>query len=161
MQFARVEIGHRPVEERVRDWQEVDIPLTSHVLNEQAARCMDCGTPYCHGAGCPVKNRIPEFNDLVYRNRWREAVENLHSTNNFPEITGRVCPAPCETACTLSINDRPVNIKHIEYQIAERGWSEGWIKPLRPVARTGTQGGGDRIGPCRPGRRSAAQPLRP
>jgi glutamate synthase (NADPH/NADH) small chain len=137
MQFARVEIGHRPIEERILDWREVDIPLTAPVLNEQAARCMDCGTPYCHGAGCPVRNRIPEFNDLVYRNRWREAVENLHSTNNFPEITGRVCPAPCEAACTLAINNRPVNIKHIEYQIAERGWAEGWIKPLRPATRTG------------------------
>lgn len=137
IQFARVEVGHRPVEERVRDYQEVDLPLAAPVLNEQAARCMDCGIPYCHGSGCPVKNRIPEFNDLVYRNRWREAVENLHSTNNFPEITGRVCPAPCETACTLSINERPVNIKHIEYQIAERGWSEGWIKPLRPSVRSG------------------------
>jgi len=137
MQFSRVDIDHRPVEERVRDWQEVDVPLGAAEMNRQAARCMDCGIPYCHGAGCPVKNRIPEFNDLVFRNRWREAVENLHSTNNFPEITGRVCPAPCEAACTLSINDRPVNIKHIEYQISERGWQEGWIKPLRPSRRTG------------------------
>ena len=84
---------------------------------------MDCGIPFCHASGCPVKNRIPEFNDLVYRNRWREAAENLHSTNNFPEITGRVCPAPCEAACTLASNDEPVKIKHIEYQIAERAFA--------------------------------------
>ena len=90
--FPRVDIDHRPVEERVHDFKEVDVPLGPEELNRQAARCMDCGIPYCHAAGCPVKNRIPEFNDLVYRNRWREAVENLHSTNNFPEITGRVCP---------------------------------------------------------------------
>ena len=135
-QFPRVDIDHRPIRERVRDWREVDMPLESDELNRQAARCMDCGVPYCHACGCPVKNRIPEFNDLVYRQRWREAVENLHSTNNFPEITGRICPAPCETACTLAINDRAVNIKHIEYQIAERGWREGWIKPLRPARKT-------------------------
>ncbi len=98
---------------------------------------MDCGIPYCHAVGCPVKNRIPEFNDLVYRNRWREAAENLHSTNNFPEITGRVCPAPCEAACTLSINDDPVTIKHIEYQIAERAFQEGWVVPLKPKTKTG------------------------
>ena len=137
MHFSRVNIDHRPVDERVKDWREVDVPLTLNVLNQQAARCMDCAIPYCHGAGCPVKNRIPEFNDLVFRNRWREASDNLHSTNNFPEITGRVCPAPCETSCTLSINDRPVNIKHIEYQIAERGWSEGWIRPLRQARKSG------------------------
>jgi len=137
MQFGRVDIDHRPIDQRVLDWQEVDLPLAEPVLNEQAARCMDCGIPFCHGAGCPVKNRIPEFNDLVYRNRWAEAVANLHSTNNFPEVTGRVCPAPCETACTLAINDRAVNIKHIEYQIAERGWDEGWIRPLRAARKTG------------------------
>ncbi|MGD0899809.1 MAG: glutamate synthase subunit beta [Thermoguttaceae bacterium] len=136
-QFSRVEVPHRPVSERVRDWYEIDRPLVETVLNQQAARCMDCGIPYCHASGCPVRNRIPEFNDLVYRGRWREAAENLHSTNNFPEITGRICPAPCETACTLAINDRPVNIKQIEYQIAERAFQEGWVVPLRPEARTG------------------------
>ena len=135
--YPRVEIGHRPVEERVRDWQEIDLPLVEKALNQQAARCMDCGIPFCHGAGCPVKNRIPEFNDLVYRGFWREAGENLHSTNNFPEITGRVCPAPCEAACTLSINNRPVTIKQIEHQIAERAFQEGWVRPLRPQFRTG------------------------
>jgi glutamate synthase (NADPH/NADH) small chain len=136
-QFQRVEVPHRPIEERIKDWYEVDRPLVDRVLREQAARCMDCGIPFCHAAGCPVKNRIPEFNDLVYRNRWREASENLHSTNNFPEITGRVCPAPCEAACTLAINDDAVTIKHIEFQIAERAFQEGWVEPARRVQRTG------------------------
>jgi NAD(P)H-dependent glutamate synthase small subunit len=98
---------------------------------------MDCGIPYCHSFGCPVVNRIPEFNDLVHRGRWREAAENLHATNNFPEITGRVCPAPCEPACTLAINQEPVLIKHIEHQIAERAWAEGWVVPQPPRHRTG------------------------
>ena len=106
LQYPRVEVGHRPIAERIQDWHEIDQPLVDRVLNQQAARCMDCGIPFCHAVGCPVKNRIPEFNDLVYRNRWREAAENLHSTNNFPEITGRVCPAPCEAACTLALNDQ-------------------------------------------------------
>lgn len=137
LDFRRAEIGHRPIEERIRDWEETDRPLANRVLNQQAARCMDCGIPFCHAVGCPVKNRIPEFNDLVYQGRWREAAENLHSTNNFPEITGRVCPAPCEAACTLALNDQAVNIKHIEYQIAERAFAGGWVTPIRPAARTG------------------------
>ena len=137
IQISRGEVGHRPIAERIKDWYEIDRPLVDSVLNRQAERCMDCGIPYCHGAGCPVKNRIPEFNDLVYRNRWREAAANLHSTNNFPEITGRVCPAPCEAACTLALNDEPVMIKHIEYQIAERAFQEGWVTPLKPKTRTG------------------------
>ena len=139
LQYPRVEVGPSSDPERIQDWHEIDQPLVDRVLNEQAARCMDCGIPFCHAAGCPVKNRIPEFNDLVYRNRWQEAAENLHSTNNFPEITGRVCPAPCEAACTLALNDRPVNIKQIEYQIAERAFAEGWVQPLRPTAKTGQQ----------------------
>ena len=137
LQFPRVEVDHRPVAERITDWHEVDRPLIERTLREQAARCMDCGIPFCHAAGCPLRNRIPEFNDLLYRGQWRQAAENLHSTNNFPEITGRVCPAPCETACTLAINDAAVNIKHIEYQIAERVFEEGWVEPLRPAAKTG------------------------
>ncbi len=137
IEFPRVEADHRPVAERIRDWHEIDMPLVERTLTQQAARCMDCGIPYCHGVGCPVKNRIPEFNDLVYHGRWREAAENLHATNNFPEITGRVCPAPCEAACTLSINSSPVTIKHIEHQIAERAFREGWVGPLRPPSRTG------------------------
>jgi glutamate synthase (NADPH/NADH) small chain len=133
----RVEVAHREVAERIRDFREIDSPHSEKVLRQQAARCMDCGIPFCHGAGCPVRNRIPEFNDLIYRGRWREAAANLHSTNNFPEITGRVCPAPCEASCTLNINDDPVLIKHIEYQIAERAFAEGWVRPLLPTRRTG------------------------
>jgi len=137
IQFDRVDIGYRSVDDRIKDWHEIDQPLVDEVLNKQAARCMDCGIPFCHGIGCPVKNRIPEFNDLVYRGRWREAAANLHSTNNFPEITGRICPAPCEAACTLAINDRAVNIKQIEYQIAERAFAEGWIEPIMPDSISG------------------------
>jgi len=137
LQFPRVEVDHRPVAERIRDWHEVDRPLIERTLGEQAARCMDCGIPFCHAVGCPLRNRIPEFNDLLYRGQWRQAAGNLHSTNNFPEITGRVCPAPCEAACTLAINDAAVNIKHIEYQIAERAFQQGWVEPLRPAAKTG------------------------
>jgi NAD(P)H-dependent glutamate synthase small subunit len=135
--YQRVEVPHRAVEERIGDWNEVDLPMAATVLREQAARCMDCGIPFCHGIGCPVMNRIPEFNDLVYQGRWREAAENLHWTNNFPEITGRVCPAPCEAACTLALNDKAVNIKQIEYQIVERAFREGWIRPVRAAAKTG------------------------
>jgi glutamate synthase (NADPH/NADH) small chain len=137
LKHARVAPGYRGVRERVKDWNEVDVPLIEATLNQQAARCMDCGVPFCHGAGCPVKNRIPEFNDLVYRGRWREAAENLHSTNNFPEITGRVCPAPCETACTLAINDLPVTIREIELRIVERAFDEGWVRPGTPLVGTG------------------------
>jgi NAD(P)H-dependent glutamate synthase small subunit len=134
--YQRAEVPHRPVEERVGDWREVDLPMAAPVLREQAARCMDCGIPFCHGIGCPVVNRIPEFNDLAYQDRWREAAENLHGTNNFPEITGRVCPAPCEAACTLALNDKAVNIKQIEFQIAERAFAEGWVRPLPAAAKT-------------------------
>ncbi len=137
MEFRREEIGHRPVAERLGDFRELDLPHPVEKLVRQAARCMDCGIPFCHSAGCPVWNRIPEFNDLVYRGKWREASDNLHATNNFPEITGRVCPAPCEPACTLSINSEPVLIKHIEYQIAERAFAEGWIEPMPARKRTG------------------------
>ena len=137
VEFGRVGAGYRPVAERVKDWRSVDQPLSLPVLNQQAARCMDCGIPFCHGLGCPVKNRIPEFNDLVYRGQWRQAALNLHSTNNFPEITGRVCPAPCEPACTLALNDQAVTIKQIEYQITERAFAEGWLEPILPNSKTG------------------------
>jgi glutamate synthase (NADPH/NADH) small chain len=137
LEYPRVETPHRSVQERIADWREIDMPLTVRTLRQQAARCMDCAVPYCHAVGCPVRNRIPEFNDLVYRDRWREAAENLHSTNNFPEITGRVCPAPCEAACTLNLHAAPVNIKHVEYQIAERAFREGWVRPLCPQTASG------------------------
>ena len=120
----------------LKDFKETDLPLSLEVLNQQAARCMDCGIPFCHGIGCPVKNRIPEFNDLVYQDRWLEAAENLHSTNNFPEFTGRVCPAPCEEACTLNLHDAPVTIKTIEYSIIEKAWKNRWIEPKFPSRHT-------------------------
>ena len=126
---------YTPVEERVRHYREFVVPLPSDKVSEQGARCMDCGIPYCH-QGCPVNNIIPEWNDLVYRNRWRQALEVLHSTNNFPEFTGRICPAPCEAACTLNIEDAPVTIKTIECAIVDRGWEEGWIRPEPPSRHT-------------------------
>jgi len=137
LDYQRQAPSYRPVDNRVNDYKEIEIPLTPEAVKQQAARCSDCGVPFCHGAGCPVGNLIPEFNDLIYRGKWKEACENLHSTNNFPEITGRVCPAPCETACTLAINDQPVLIRHIEYQIVESGFAEGWIVPLIPETKTG------------------------
>jgi glutamate synthase (NADPH/NADH) small chain len=122
-----------PVEDRVKHYKEFSVPLPPEKVSEQGARCMDCGIPYCH-QGCPVNNIIPEWNDLVYRNKWRDGLEVLHSTNNFPEFTGRICPAPCEAACTLNINDVPVTIKTIECALVDRGWEEGWIKP-QPASR--------------------------
>jgi len=137
LKYQRQPVGHRPIEQRIYDFNELDLPLTPDQISCQAARCMDCGIPFCHGAGCPLENNIPEFNDLVYKGRWQQAYENLHSTNNFPEITGRVCPAPCEAACTLAVNDEPVLIRHIEFQIVERGFAEGWIRPLPAAKKTG------------------------
>lgn len=137
LDFPRQEERSRPVGERVSDFREFTLPLAEQQLRRQASRCMDCGVPFCHGTGCPVENRIPEFNSLVRRGRWREASENLHNTNNFPEITGRVCPAPCEAACTLNVNDEPVAIRSIELQIAERAFDEGWVKPRPPDRKTG------------------------
>jgi glutamate synthase (NADPH/NADH) small chain len=126
----------RKPQERVRDWQEVALPMAPDTLRTQASRCMDCGIPFCHN-GCPLGNMIPDWNDLVYRNRWQEAIAALHATNNFPEFTGRLCPAPCEDACVLSINDKPVTIKAIEQQIIDRAFHEGWIHPQPPARRTG------------------------
>ena len=128
MEYQRVDPVKHPVLDRIKNFSEFERSLQSDVLHKQAARCMDCGVPTCHAFGCPVKNRIPEWNDMIYRNHWRTALELLHNTNNFPEITGRICPAPCEPACTLSINQDPVTIKHIELQIVEKGWNEGWIR---------------------------------
>jgi NAD(P)H-dependent glutamate synthase small subunit len=137
LKYKRQPVGYRPIEERIHDFQEIDLPLTPEQIVQQAARCMDCGIPFCHGVGCPLRNSIPDLNELVYQGHWREACEYLHSTNNFPEITGRVCPAPCETACMLAINDQPVLIRHIEFQIVERGFAEGWIKPVPAAKKTG------------------------
>lgn len=136
MEFERQATPYREVGERVQDWREVMDSLDEPALKTQGARCMDCGIPFCH-TGCPINNIIPDWNDLVYRGRWAEALRVLHSTNNFPEVTGRICPAPCEAACVLGINDDPVSIKSIEKAIADRGWHEGWIKPEHPEQRTG------------------------
>lgn len=137
LKYKRRDTEHRAVVERVLDFKEVELPLTPDEIYRQAARCVDCGIPFCHGAGCPLKNNIPDINELVFKGRWQEACEHLHSTNNFPEITGRVCPAPCEAACTLSINDEPVLIRHIEFQIVEKGFQKGWIRPLPAAKKTG------------------------
>ena len=125
----------RPVEERVRDWREVYLPYPQGDLQLQGARCMDCGIPFCH-QGCPLGNLIPDWNDLVYRDRWHAAIERLHMTNNFPEFTGRLCPAPCEGACVLGINDDPVTIKAVEVSIIDRAFEEGWVAPMPPANRT-------------------------
>ncbi len=136
MEFRRETPRRRPVEERVHDWLEVYEEFPEDRLKLQAARCMDCGIPFCH-QGCPLGNIIPDWNDLVYRGHWREAIERLHATNNFPEFTGRLCPAPCEAACVLGINDDPVTIKQIELEIVEHAWREGWIKPEPAEHKTG------------------------
>ncbi|HUO57610.1 MAG TPA: glutamate synthase subunit beta [bacterium] len=131
-------IHKRPVEERVKDWKEYVLPFEPSHLKDQAARCMDCGIPFCH-QGCPLGNIIPDWNDLVYRDRWQEAIERLHATNNFPEFTGRLCPAPCENSCTLGLDvyKQPVNIKAIEVAIIDRAFQEGWVKPMPPAKLTG------------------------
>jgi glutamate synthase (NADPH) small chain len=136
LEIDRQERKYAPASDRVRHYNEFVIPLSEEGTRNQAARCMDCGIPYCHN-GCPVNNQIPDWNDLVYNNRWEEASRNLHSTNNFPEFTGRICPAPCEASCTLNIDDNPVTIKSIECAIVDRAWSEGWIKPEVAAEKTG------------------------
>ena len=145
MEYNReIPIDRDPLE-RINDWNEFHLHMPVDKLRTQGARCMDCGIPFCHtgvllsgmASGCPINNLIPEWNDLIYRNLWRQALDRLHRTNNFPEFTGRVCPAPCEGSCTLGINDPPVTIKNIEVSIAERGWEEGWITPAPPAIRTG------------------------
>src|SRR5437899_7510865 len=137
--FLEIERRDRPYEKREirsRSWKEFVKPLPDAENRKQAARCMDCGIPFCH-EGCPVNNLIPDWNNLVYRDQWRAALKTLHSTNNFPEFTGRICPAPCEAACTLNIDDNPVTIKSIECAIVDRGWNEGWIEPVKSAQRTG------------------------
>src|SRR5262245_50326651 len=136
MEFDRQDRQYRPVEERLKHWQEFVEPLPKEEVKKQAARCMDCGIPYCHN-GCPVNNQIPDWNDLVFRERWATAALNLHSTNNFPEVTGRVCPAPCEASCTLNIDDNPVTIKTIECAIADKAFEEGWVAPQPSETKTG------------------------
>jgi glutamate synthase (NADPH/NADH) small chain len=136
LEYERLEEGYEPVPQRVKNYKEFVIGLNAEQAKVQGARCMDCGTPFCN-SGCPVNNIIPDFNDLVYRGDWHNAIEVLHSTNNFPEFTGRVCPAPCEAACTLNVNDDPVGIKSIEHAIIDRAWAEGWVKPRPSKVKTG------------------------
>src|SRR6267378_2168833 len=145
LEFEREDRDYEPVEERIKHWREFVLPLPEEENKTQAARCMDCGIPYCHGTaaitgaptGCPVMNQIPDWNDLVYRGNWQEASRNLHSTNNFPEFTGRVCPAPCEASCTLNLDDNPVTIKTIECATVDKAFEHGWVKPEPPTAKTG------------------------
>ena len=136
LEIDRRDRRYAPASDRIRHYKEFVLPLSEETTKDQAARCMNCGIPYCHN-GCPVNNQIPDWNDLVYHGNWEEASRNLHSTNNFPEFTGRVCPAPCEASCTLNISDSPVTIKTIECAIVDRAWSEGWIKPEVPSHKTG------------------------
>jgi len=136
LEIKRKKWPTRPVEERLHDWKEVYLPFPDEELKKQAARCMDCGIPFCH-QGCPLGNIIPDWNDLVYRDHWRDAIERLHATNNFPEFTGRLCPAPCEGSCVLGINDDPVTIKAVEVTIIDRAFEEGWVGPQPPAVRTG------------------------
>ena len=145
LEFERHDRHYAPVAERIRNYAEFVVPLNEKELREQAARCMNCGIPYCHGTGsvepgtpgCPVNNQIPDWNDLVYNGNWQEASRNLHSTNNFPEFTGRICPAPCEASCTLNIDENPVTIKTIECAIVDRAWESGWLKPEVAAHKTG------------------------
>src|SRR6195952_4393588 len=155
MEFKRQDEGYLPPQERVKNYQEFVLHLSDPDAKVQAARCMDCGIPFCN-TGCPVNNIIPDWNDLVYRGNYREALDTLHSTNNFPEFTGRVCPAPCESACTLGINNDPVGIKSIEHKIIDEGWEHGWVGPQPAAQQTGRKVAG---GGSRPGGPAAAQQL--
>ena len=136
MKHDRAVPERRPVPVRLRDWREVYKPFGVEAVRTQASRCMDCGIPFCN-SGCPLGNLIPDWNDLVYRDHWRDAIERLHATNNFPEFTGRLCPAPCEAACVLGINEEPVTIKQVELEIIDRAWDEGWVRPMPPAEQTG------------------------
>src|SRR4051794_21623361 len=136
MEIPRETPTRRPIPERVNDYLEVYYPMPEEKLRAQGARCMDCGIPFCH-QGCPLGNLIPEWNDLVYRDEWKAAIDRLHATNNFPEFTGRLCPAPCEAACVLGINSDAVTIKQVEVSIVDRAWGEGWIAPVLPKVKTG------------------------
>jgi glutamate synthase (NADPH) small chain len=136
MEFERLEEGYKPVPERLKTYKEFVIGLDDAQAKQQSARCMDCGTPFCNN-GCPVNNIIPDFNDMVFRADWKDAIDTLHSTNNFPEFTGRICPAPCEAACTLNVNDDAVGIKSIEHAIIDRAWHEGWVVPQPATHKTG------------------------
>ena len=148
------------VEKRLKNYKEFVIGLKPEQAKDQGARCMDCGTPFCNN-GCPVNNIIPDFNDLVYRGDWQNAISVLHSTNNFPEFTGRICPAPCEAACVLNINNDPVGIKSIEHAIIDRAWAEGWVVPQPAAVQDRQEGCRRRFRPCRPGGCAATGARRP
>jgi glutamate synthase (NADPH/NADH) small chain len=138
LEIDRRDSKYQPASDRIRHFREFTLPMDEKDIREQAARCMDCGIPYCHGpSGCPVHNQIPDWNDLVYQDDWQTALDNLHSTNNFPEFTGRICPAPCEEACTLNLENKPVTIKTIEQAVADNGWKNGWIRPEPAERLTG------------------------
>ncbi len=160
LEFDRKVEAYDPVEERVKNYKEFKQPLNEKELQNQGARCMDCGIPFCH-SGCPLGNLIPDFNDAVYRGKWDKASEILHSTNNFPEFTGRLCPAPCEESCVLGINEDPVTIENIEKNIAETAFKKGWIKPEPPETRTGKKVAIVGSGPGRIGRGTTTEPRRP
>src|SRR5467141_4370050 len=147
LEFQRLEEAHQEPEERKKHYREFILRLTEEEAKVQGARCMDCGTPFCM-TGCPVNNIIPDFNDLVYRQDWQRAIETLHSTNNFPEFTGRICPAPCEEACVLRINDDPVGIKSVEHAIIDKAFEEGWVRPQPPAHKTGKKAGVVGSGPA-------------
>ena len=169
LEYERNDRDYEPVEERIKHWREFVLPLPEEENKKQAARCMDCGIPYCHGTnvvtgaptGCPVNNQIPDWNDLVYRGDWQEAARNLHSTNNFPEVTGRVCPAPCEASCTLNIDDNPVTIKTIECAIADRAIAAGLDQAGAAVGQDRQESRDRRLGSRRHGLRAAARARRP
>ena len=169
LEIERHDRKYAPVAERVKHYKEFVVPLTEKDTRDQAARCMNCGIPYCHGTGsvapgtpgCPVNNQIPDFNDLVYQGNWEEASRNLHSTNNFPEFTGRICPAPCEASCTLNIDDNPVTIKTIECAIVDRAWENGWLEAgsrlrTRPARRSPWSAPAPRASPARSSWRAPA-----
>ena len=157
IEIKRAKPQARPIPERIRDWQEVYLPEPEQKMRDQGARCMDCGIPFCH-QGCPLGNVIPDWNDLVYHQRWQAASDRLHATNNFPEWTGRLCPAPCEGSCVLGINDDPVTIKSIELSIVEHAFEHGWIQARPPALAHGQARGRRRLGSGRArGRRRAEQ----
>ena len=160
MEIPRELPTRRPVPQRVNDFLEVYNPFPEDKLRDQGARCMDCGIPFCH-QGCPLGNLIPDWNDLVYRDQWRAAIDRLHATNNFPEFTGKLCPAPCEASCVLGINNDPVTIKQIEASIIDKAWNEGWVVPQPPKVKTGKKVGDRRLRPGGAGLRPATGPGRP
>ena len=160
LQWERQTPTRRPVPVRLRDWREVYEEFPADAVRQQAGRCMDCGIPFCNN-GCPLGNLIPDWNDLVYRDHWRDAIDRLHATNNFPEFTGRLCPAPCEAACVLGINADPVTIKQVEVEIIDRAWDEGWVTPQIALDPNRQAGDGDRQRTGRACRRPAAHQGRP